>query len=132
MTSNSTESSPVIIPDFNIGEIVKARERLWRIDQIHKVEKEIENIKKKFIYYSVSNITGQPSSQVLIPDIEKITKSFFPKPSPDKVGFPIYQKSEYFPFPAATTPSSYNLISFFGHFNLDYLTIIRAIPTIKG
>ena len=92
MVSNSTESSQEIIPDFNIGEIVKARNRLWRIDQIHKVEKEIENVKKKFIYYSVSNITGQPSSQVLIPDIEKITESFVPKPSPDKVGFPIYQK----------------------------------------
>ena len=87
-----SESSQEIIPDFNIGEIVKARNRLWRIDQIHKVEKEVENIKKKFIYYSVSNITGQPSSQVLIPDIEKITISFVPKPSPDKVGFPIYQK----------------------------------------
>ena len=42
-----------------------AFDRLWRIDQIHKVEKEIKEVKKKFIYYSVSNITGQPSSQVL-------------------------------------------------------------------
>ncbi len=32
---------------------------LRRIDQIHKVEKEIKEVKKKFIYYSVSNITGQ-------------------------------------------------------------------------
>ena len=61
---------------FSIGEIVKARSRLWRIDNINIKEKIIEGDKKEFILYSVSNITGQPSSQVLIPDIEKIEKSF--------------------------------------------------------
>ncbi|KKL87099.1 hypothetical protein LCGC14_1938070, partial [marine sediment metagenome] len=40
MTRSKTSSSK-LVPKFNIGEIVKARDRLWRIDQIHKVEKEI-------------------------------------------------------------------------------------------
>ena len=40
MASNLSESSQKTIPEFDIGEIVKARDRLWRIDQIHKVEKE--------------------------------------------------------------------------------------------
>jgi len=78
MASNSLKSSQKTIPEFNIGEIVKARDRLWRIDQIHKVEKEIKEVNKKFVYFSVSNITGQPSSQVLIPDIEIIKKSVVP------------------------------------------------------
>lgn len=80
------------IHGFDIGEIVEARDRLWRIDQIHKVEKEIKEVKKKFIYYSVSNITVQPSSQVLIPDIEIIKKSVVPKPSSEINGSPKYQK----------------------------------------
>ncbi len=90
--TESKISSSKLDAEFNIGEIVKARDRLWRIDQIHKVEKEIKEVKKKFIYYSVSNITGQPSSQVLIPDIETIKKSVVPKPSPEIIGSPIYQK----------------------------------------
>ncbi|MBY9006525.1 MAG: hypothetical protein KGD63_07180 [Candidatus Lokiarchaeota archaeon] len=53
MTESKTSSSK-LIPEFNIGEIVKARDRLWRIDQIHKVVKEIKEIKKRFIYYSVN------------------------------------------------------------------------------
>ena len=85
MTESKTLSSN-LIPEFNIGEIVKARDRLWRIDKIHKVEKEIEEVKKKFVYYSVSNITGQPSSQVLIPDIEIIKKSVVPKLSSEIIG----------------------------------------------
>ncbi len=36
MASNSSESSQKTILEFNIGDIVKARDRLWRIDQIHK------------------------------------------------------------------------------------------------
>lgn len=92
MASNLSESSQKTILQFNIGEIVKARDRLWRIDQIHKVEKEIEEVKEKFVYYSVSNITGQPSSQVLIPDIEAIKKSVVPKPSSEIIGSPISQK----------------------------------------
>ncbi|MHA1251088.1 MAG: helicase-related protein [Candidatus Helarchaeota archaeon] len=72
---------------FNIGEIVKARNRLWRIDQIH-----IDNKNNhKFIYYSVSSITGSPFSQILVPSIEKIEKSDIPMPSSDKIGQPIYQ-----------------------------------------
>ena len=77
---------------FSIGEIVKARKRLWRIDNINIKVKIIDGNKKNFILYSVSNITGQPSSQVLIPDIEKIEKSTIPKPSYEKVGSPIYQR----------------------------------------
>ena len=92
MTIDSFVKSKDTTPDFNIGEIVEARDRLWRIDQIHKVEKEIKEVKNKFIYYSVSNITGQPSSQVLIPDIEIIKKSIVPKPSSEIIGSPIYQK----------------------------------------
>jgi len=76
MTIDSFLNSKELTPEFNIGEIVEARDRLWRIDQIHKTEKN----SKKYIYYSVSNITGQPSSQVLIPEIESINKSFVPKP----------------------------------------------------
>ncbi len=91
MTESKTSSSKSV-SEFNIGEIVEARDRLWRIDQIHRVEKEIHNVKKNFIYYSVSNITDQPSSEVLIPDIEEIRKSFVPRPTPDKVGSPRYQK----------------------------------------
>ncbi len=86
MTSDSLLEVDNIIPEFSIGEIVKERSMLWRIDQIHKIKKEIKKRKKEFVYYSVSNITRQSSSQVLIPDIEKLTKSFVPKPSPDKVG----------------------------------------------
>ena len=59
MTIDSYVKSKDNIPKFNIGEIVEARDRLWRIDQIHKVEKQIKEVQKKFIYYSVSNITGQ-------------------------------------------------------------------------
>ncbi|MHA1252626.1 MAG: DEAD/DEAH box helicase, partial [Candidatus Helarchaeota archaeon] len=81
-----------VIPEFRIGEIVKARERLWRIDNIIIQEKEINGQKRNFILYSVSNITGQPSSQILIPDIEKIEKSSIPKPSAEKIGNPIYQR----------------------------------------
>ena len=91
MTESKTSSSK-LVAEFNLGEIVKARDRLWRIDKIHKEEKEIKEGKKKFIYYSVSNITGQPSSQVLIPDIEIIKKSVVPKPSSEIIGSPIYQK----------------------------------------
>ncbi len=36
MASNSSESSQKTILEFNIGDIVKARDRLWHIDQIHK------------------------------------------------------------------------------------------------
>ena len=92
MMIDSYVKSKDSIPDFNIGEIVEARDRLWRIDQIHNVEKEIEEVKQKFVYYSVSNITGQPSSQVLIPDIEIIKKSVVPKPSSEIIGSPLYQK----------------------------------------
>ncbi len=78
--------------EFDIGEIVKARDRLWRIDQIIIKEKMINDELKKFALYSVSNITGQPSSQLLIPDIEPIEKSTVPKPSADKIGSPGYQR----------------------------------------
>ncbi len=50
--TESKISSSKLVSEFNIGEIVKVRDRLWRIDQIHKVEKEIKEVKKKFIYYS--------------------------------------------------------------------------------
>ena len=59
-----TESSKRANSTFSIGEIVKARKRLWRIDNINFKEKIIDGNKKKFILYSVSNITGQPSSNV--------------------------------------------------------------------
>ncbi len=88
MTMDSFINSKDNIPEFNIGEIVEARDRLWRIDQIHKEEKN----SKIYKYYSVSNITGQPSSQVLIPDVEPIKRSVVPPPSIDKIGSPIYQK----------------------------------------
>ena len=52
--TESKISSSKLVPKFSIGEIVKARDRLWRIDQIHKVKKEIKEVKKKFIYYSVN------------------------------------------------------------------------------
>lgn len=67
-------SASELVSEFNIGEIVKARDRLWRIDNINFHEKIIEGNKKNFVLYSVSNITGQLSSQILIPDIEKIEK----------------------------------------------------------
>ena len=54
-----TESSKKVNSTFSIGEIVKARSRLWRIDNINIKEKIIEGDKKKFILYSVSNITRQ-------------------------------------------------------------------------
>ena len=88
MTIDSYINSKNSVPNFNIGEIVEARDRLQRIDQIHKEEKN----SKEYIYYSVSNITGQPSSQILIPDIEPIKKSVISPPSADKIGSPIYQK----------------------------------------
>jgi len=73
---------------FSIGEIIKARERLWRIDQInyHKFKE------KNIITYSVSNIDGQSSSQILMPEIELIEKATIPPISPTKIGSPIYQK----------------------------------------
>ncbi|MBD3213553.1 MAG: hypothetical protein GF311_13175 [Candidatus Lokiarchaeota archaeon] len=87
-----TESTKKVLPEFNIGEIVEARDRLWRIDRITPVEKTIEAEKKTFITYSVSNITGQPSTQILVPNIEPIKKSVVPRPEPDKIGSPVYQK----------------------------------------
>ena len=92
MTLDSYINTKDKISKFNIGEIVKARDRLWRIDNINIEEKLINGNKQKFILYSVSNITGQQSSQVLIPDIEKIEKSTVPPPSPDKIGNPKYQR----------------------------------------
>ena len=59
MTIDSYVTSKDTIPEFNIGEIVEARERLWRMDEIHKVEKEIKEVQNKFNYYSVSNISSQ-------------------------------------------------------------------------
>ena len=59
MTIDNYVKSEDTIPEFNIGEIVEARDRLWRIDQIHKVEKEIKEVQNKFNYYFVSNITSQ-------------------------------------------------------------------------
>ena len=47
MTLDSYVNSKDIIPEFNIGEIVEARDRLWRIDQIHKEEKN----SKEYVYY---------------------------------------------------------------------------------
>ena len=38
MTESKTSSSK-LVAEFNLGEIVKARDRLWRIDKIHKEEK---------------------------------------------------------------------------------------------
>ncbi len=69
-----------VVPKFNIGEVVSARDRLWRIYQIH-----IDEV-KKVLYYSVSNITGIPSSQVLFPNIEEIKKSSISKPSAEIAG----------------------------------------------
>ncbi|MHA1426724.1 MAG: helicase-related protein [Candidatus Helarchaeota archaeon] len=88
MTINSVKLDEFSGPRFNIGEIIEARERFWRIDQIHQKKKD----GVEYIYYSVSNITGQPSSQIVIPSIEPIKKSIIPPPSADKIGQPIYQK----------------------------------------
>lgn len=88
MTSKSLKKDESFIQQFNIGEIIEARERLWRIDQIITKKKS----GKEYLLYFTSNITGQPSSQILIPSIEPIRKSTIPKPSPDKIGQPIYQK----------------------------------------
>jgi len=71
---------------------VKARDRLWRIGNIKIEQKEVSGNKKEFVLYSVSNITGQPSSQILIPDIEEIKDAKLPRPSPEQIGSPIYQK----------------------------------------
>ena len=90
--TESKSSLKKMIPEFNIGEIIKARDRLWRIDNINMEEKKINGKKQNFVLYSVSNITGQASSQILIPDIEKIEKSTVPEPSAEKIGNPIYQR----------------------------------------
>lgn len=82
------DSSKADSTEFQIGEVVEARSRLWRIDQKHQEEKK----GKKFIYYSVSNVTGQPSAQILIPSIEPVRKSSIPNPKDDIIGSPIYQK----------------------------------------
>lgn len=67
----SDKSKEHIESEFNIGEIIKARERLWRIDQINFHDHE----DSKILIYSVSNIDGLTSSQILIPDIESIEKA---------------------------------------------------------
>ena len=36
MTIDSYGKTKDTIPEFDIGEVVEARVRLWRIDQIHK------------------------------------------------------------------------------------------------
>ncbi len=74
--------------EFDIGEIIKARERLWRIDQINFHDHK----DSKILTYSVSNIDGLTSSQILIPDIEFIEKATIPEISKDKIGSPKYQK----------------------------------------
>jgi len=74
--------------EFSVGEIVKARERLWRIDQINLHNKNNRNI----ITYSVSNIDGLPASQILVPEIESIEKATIPPISNKKIGSPKYQK----------------------------------------
>ncbi|UYP44193.1 RNA polymerase-associated protein RapA [Candidatus Lokiarchaeum ossiferum] len=63
-----------------------ARQRLWRIDQIHFDENQ------EFYYYSVSNVSGVPSNEVLFPSIESIKKSEIPPPAKDKLGSPRYQQ----------------------------------------
>ncbi|MHA1684755.1 MAG: helicase-related protein [Promethearchaeota archaeon] len=72
---------------FSIGEVVKARDRLWRVDNIHLPEDDEKNV-----YYSVSSITGNPSSQVLLPSIEPVAKAVVPAPDVDVIGQPIYQR----------------------------------------
>jgi superfamily II DNA or RNA helicase len=72
---------------FKIGDIVTARDRLWRIDQIQSDEKN-----KDFYFYSVSSITGQQVSEVLFPSIEPIEEAKIPFPVNNKIGSPIYQK----------------------------------------
>ncbi len=54
MASNSLENPKKPISEFNIGEIVEARDILWRIDQIH-----IEVISRKYsfpISYNIINL----------------------------------------------------------------------------
>ncbi|MBN1215714.1 MAG: DEAD/DEAH box helicase [Candidatus Lokiarchaeota archaeon] len=92
MTTENNLNSEEVKTIFEIGEIVRARDRLWRIDRINRIEKEIKKEKKEFIVYTVSNITGQPSNQLLIPEIEKIEKSILPRPKSDVIGSPIYQR----------------------------------------
>ena len=53
--------------EFDIGEIVKARDRLWRIDQIIIKEKKIKDELKKFALYSVSNITAVSYTHLTLP-----------------------------------------------------------------
>jgi len=45
MTESKTSSSS-LVPKFNIGEIVKARDRLWRIDNINIEEQKISGNKQ--------------------------------------------------------------------------------------
>ncbi|MEJ2249468.1 MAG: helicase-related protein [Candidatus Lokiarchaeota archaeon] len=87
-----TINSEEVVPKYDIGEVVKARDRLWRIDNRKIEQKEINGKIKEYILYFVSNITGQPSSQILIPDIEPIEEATLPKPSTEEIGSPIYQR----------------------------------------
>ncbi|MHA1338828.1 MAG: helicase-related protein [Promethearchaeota archaeon] len=77
---------------FEVGEVVEARGRLWRIDRKSKIRKNIKGIEKEFYIYKVSSITGQPSTQILIPYIEKVKKSILPPPTSKIIGNPRYQK----------------------------------------
>ncbi|MHA1150726.1 MAG: helicase-related protein [Promethearchaeota archaeon] len=88
MTASLNES----VTEYNIGEVVEARGRLWRIDRINKVKKEINGKEREYLLYTVSNITGHPSTQLLIPEIESIKKSILPPPAAEKIGNPRYQK----------------------------------------
>ncbi len=83
-----TKKEREITPEHSIGEIVRARERLWRIDQINFHDHK----DSKILTYSVSNIDGQTSSQIIIPDIELIEKATIPEIVKDKIGSPKYQK----------------------------------------
>ena len=47
LMTESKSSLKKMIPEFNIGEIIKARDRLWRIDNINMEEKKINGYEKK-------------------------------------------------------------------------------------
>ncbi len=77
--------------DFDVGNVVKARNRLWRVERTlsHKSEY-VENTKIPLL--QVHSIDGVPSQCCLFPTLEEIIPAEIPKPDITRLGNPEFQK----------------------------------------
>lgn len=80
-----------VLKQFNIGQVVEARSRLWRIEQLLAPNSNyVKDTKIPMI--KVSSIDGVSAECNLFPDLEQIKSAIIPKPDPNRLGNPEFQK----------------------------------------